>query len=355
MQQLFKITLFIIAVAVVTSWSRSNVCRSSSVSRKFYNSESYKYIIKDSLTTLYGINPSTAAAALENEKVIEFPPTLSDEWELDCYSRPVVNEDGKKLWEILITDSVGDFRFLKAIPSSLVNSRNLRNIIEEVIDLAPVRPRTIRFFRGQMLNMISIALSTLEVEVKPSRQTPNLFMWLAEREKGIYPLMPGYSPQLRQGNILDFEVSQPERLPDLLKAESYAFVALPAEAFWNKEITSENIKKGRLTPMRELPQTGWVHGITLFSRRADSIAAWMQGLEISHLKADLLTRELVLNLDVNLQYIIAPLSEAQKREAQVFEKGRSTSSGYHFLSVQFSPDSEDVEGFWLLREFTGAV
>ena len=43
--------------------------------------------------------------------------------------------------------------------------------------------------------------------------------------------------------------------------------------------------------------------------------------------------------------------EAQKREAQIFEKGKSTQNGYHFLSVQYDPDSDDVEGFWLLREF----
>ena len=33
--------------------------------------------------------------------------TMSTEWELDCYSRPVVMADGKKLWEVLLTDSTG--------------------------------------------------------------------------------------------------------------------------------------------------------------------------------------------------------------------------------------------------------
>ena len=57
-----------------------------------------------------------------------------------------------------------------------------------------------------------------------------------------------------------------DRLPDVLKAESYAFVALPAEAFWDGQVNSENIKRGRLCPTRDLPKTGWVHGITLFSK-----------------------------------------------------------------------------------------
>ena len=43
--------------------------------------------------------------------------------------------------------------------------------------------------------------------------------------------------------------------------------------------------------------------------------------------------------------------DAQKREAQIFEKGKTASLGFHFLSVQSDPDAEDVEGFWLMREF----
>lgn len=38
----------------------------------------------------------------------------------------------------------------------------------------------------------------------------------------------------------------PDRLPDVLKAESYAFVALPAEAFWDGQVNDENIKRGGL-------------------------------------------------------------------------------------------------------------
>ena len=36
---------------------------------------------------------------------------LTDAWELDCYSRPVVGRDGKKLWELLVCDSSGAFRW----------------------------------------------------------------------------------------------------------------------------------------------------------------------------------------------------------------------------------------------------
>lgn len=41
----------------------------------------------------------------------------SDNWELDCYSRPVM-VNGKKLWEVLLTDSTGSFRLCETIPSN---------------------------------------------------------------------------------------------------------------------------------------------------------------------------------------------------------------------------------------------
>lgn len=41
----------------------------------------------------------------------------TDEWEIDCYSRPVMVE-GKKLWEVLITDSSGSFRLIETLPSN---------------------------------------------------------------------------------------------------------------------------------------------------------------------------------------------------------------------------------------------
>ena len=212
-----------------------------------------------------------------------------------------------------------------------------------------------------MFNMITIALGALDVDVKPSRRTHNLFMWLLEREKNIYPSMPGYNPQLRQQTILDFDVSQADRLPDTIKSESYAFTALPSEVFFDGQVNLENIKRGVLCPVKELPksvskdETRWVHGITLFSRRADAVASWMNGLDIAYLKSDLIARELLLNVDISAQFVVAPLMDAQKREAQIFERGKVEANGYHFLSVQFSPESEEVEGFWLLREFPDSI
>ena len=121
--------------------------------------------------------------------------TPTDEWELDCYSRPVV-VNGKKLWEVLLTDSAGSFRFVKTLPSNQVNSKQVRTTIEQFqedfVDQNNLeQPSVIRFFRGAMFNMLNIALTDLDVISRPSRCTFALAQWLEERHRDVYPKMEG--------------------------------------------------------------------------------------------------------------------------------------------------------------------
>ena len=138
----------------------------------------------------------TSPALPEDEELI-FNSNVkpSSDWELDCYSRPVVVAGGKKLWEVLITDSTGSFRYKKVLPSNAVNSKAVRQTVEELIENTPqleVKPTTIRFFRGAMFNMINIALKELDVVGRPSRCTFALSTWLEERHRDVYPKMDGY-------------------------------------------------------------------------------------------------------------------------------------------------------------------
>jgi len=119
--------------------------------------------------------------------------TPTEDWELDCYSRPVMTVGGKKLWEVLITDSSGSFRFCKTLPSNKVNSKELRQTVEDLMEDPNIdtKPSTIRFFRGAMFNMINIALNELDVVGRPSRCTNSIAGWLEERHRDVYPNMEG--------------------------------------------------------------------------------------------------------------------------------------------------------------------
>ena len=61
----------------------------------------------------------------------------SADWELDFYSRPILEADGRKRWELLITstptlsDQDTPFRFIKCCPSGEVNSLWLTQALQD--------------------------------------------------------------------------------------------------------------------------------------------------------------------------------------------------------------------------------
>lgn len=145
---------------------------------------------------------------LRPETTVTPGATVSNEWELDVYSRPVTGADGKKLWELLICDATGSLRHVSPIPSNMVNSREVRKTIEGVIEAAPggSKPTVIRFFRNAMFNMIDIALREVDVAVKPCRTTYAMYQWLEERERDVYPNMLGYKANMKQPGFFDIRV-----------------------------------------------------------------------------------------------------------------------------------------------------
>jgi RNA-binding protein Tab2/Atab2 len=298
---------------------------------------------------------ASSTSSVDYEYTILDENSATDQWELDCYSRPVVLENGKKLWEVLITDSNGSFRYVQQVPSNAVNSKQLRQIVDNVIEMVPtVKPNTIRFFRGAMFNMISIALQELPVTSKPSRCTFALSSWLEDRHENVYTKMVGYNKNmLQQSTSPSFlNVRTPIKLPDALRGEKYAFVALPVAEFLpgSGSVDETNIGVGRLCPLPTgLAADSFVQGIVILTSRAKALASWLAGTEMVGIQADLRKRILTMETDIDTQYLMAKLNDVQRIEAATFEEGKYNTAGLHFVSVQESDDT-DPAGFWLLRE-----
>ena len=300
----------------------------------------------------------STSSTQEEELIVFQDKTPTDQWEMDCYSRPVLL-NGKKLWELLITDSNQSFRYRKQLPSNQVNSKNVRLIIEELIETSTdrVKPTTIRFFRGAMFNMLNIALKELDVVVgKPSRCTFALAQWLEERHRQVYPNMEGYQRNMavnsNSASPSFLDVRTPVKLPDALRGEKYAFVSLPLSEFIHGGVNADNIGMGRLCPVPDnvdYPADAFVQGVVIFTPRATGLASWLAGTELVALKADLRKRVLVMETDIDTQYLMAKLNDVQREEAAALEEGKDALGGLHFVSVQ-EDDESDPAGFWLLRE-----
>eukprot|EP00970_Alexandrium_tamarense_P001330 scaffold139_cov199-Alexandrium_tamarense.AAC.10 len=72
---------------------------------------------------LVGTTSLSSSTLISNSAINDVEETtnwdkVSEEWELDCYSRPVLVDGKKKLWEILMTDSSGNMKVCRALPSN---------------------------------------------------------------------------------------------------------------------------------------------------------------------------------------------------------------------------------------------
>lgn len=288
---------------------------------------------------------------------IPLAPPTSDIWELDFYSRPVVGLDGKKLWELIITDATASFEFVESVPNSLVNSRELRKRIQAVIDNSRTKPTTIRFFRSQMQNMIEIALSGIDASISPSRKTYALYKLLQRREATVYKQMPGYKAQLAQtasaSSYTPINFTLAKRLPDALRCEQFALGNFPLsflQEFYAQADTDDYFGDSCLVDDDSLPSDILIPGLIVFSKRAPALSAWISGIELAFIKVLMERREVVLECGLNSVYRFAQILDTLKDDVRSFQKMKDAAGGLHFLAVQKSADADEVEGLWLMCE-----
>ncbi len=279
-------------------------------------------------------------------------------WEIDFYSRPILDEQGKKIWEILVCESPTKidtpvdslFRYAEYCPSGEVNSVRLKGVLEKAIAHAARSPSKIRFFRQAMNNMINKACSDLGIPAQLSRRTYALNQWLEQRSTEVYPQHPGFQPGANP--TVSFTETPPQPLPDALRGQKWAFVTLDASAL--NEMNEWAIDFGEAFPLSlvGLNFEARVPGVVIFSSRAVPMAAWMSGLELAFLKMDDgPPSRLLLETGVSDRWNLASLSNAGlQAEARNFEMAKQQSQGVHFLAIQTSPEAETFAGFWLLRE-----
>ena len=158
-------------------------------------------------------------------------------WEIDFYSRPILDDNQKKLWELLVCDTQRSFEFCKYCAGAQANARWLQAALTEAMDAwrqaqqlpAPASPTKIRFFRRQMNSIITRACAALSIPAQPSKRTFAIYQWLQERTQTVYPQHPGFQPTMAPPP--QYEPVQPRPLPDALVGQGWSVATLPAHAF----------------------------------------------------------------------------------------------------------------------------
>jgi len=285
------------------------------------------------------------------------PQVKTSDWELDFYSRPILEPDGKKRWELLITTSeilngIEPFRWEKKCPAGEVNSIWLTEALKEALSDAGNKgwstPLRLRCWRTSMKTMITKAADRIGIEVVPSRRTFSLLDWLAHREKDIYPNEEGYisgpiaPPPAR---ILN----QPEPLPEAVRGDAWSFSLLPLGTLC--EANEWPIEFSGLLPIeKKYDLSIQIPGLRLFSKsRALALAGWLGGLEPVKLVIE--GNQLLLEAGQDDRWLVTDMPEEASKEAkQAFINSRENAGGIQFVSVQTTPEEEKFAGFWMLRE-----
>lgn len=278
-------------------------------------------------------------------------------WEIDFYSRPLVDERQKKVWELLICESPATtdrstedlFRFARYCPSDRVNSLWLAESLQAAMLEAKQSPRRIRFFRRQMNNMITKACKDIGIPAAASRRTIALHQWIEDRMEHFYPQQPNY--QAANTASVQMFSDPPQPLPEALLGEKWTFVSLVASQF--DDMNDWQIGFGEAFPLRMVGVTPdmQVPGLILYSPRSVPMAAWMSGLEIVAVRYQPAPKStLLLETGASESWILARLEGATQQEAARFEASKQQAKGVHFIAIQSSPDVEEFAGFWLLYE-----
>lgn len=265
-------------------------------------------------------------------------------WELDFYSRPVLDEDGKKIWELLICDRQRQKEWAQVCPPHQVNSDWIAQQLTQVMQEWGQTPQKVRFYRPAMHNMLIRGCNLAQVNGTASRRLAVMPQWLQERMTQVYPTWTNF-----QGEVPDplpLALNQPpalKPLPDALRGDRWIFAFLAQTELAN--VSSWSIDFGELLPIDLDPTVETIPGVIIFSSRAQAIGAWMSGIDPVSLECQ--QDQLVLYANADALWSISRIKDQQS--AQKFQLLKSQAGGLHFLGLQTHPEQESLSGFWLLR------
>ncbi len=275
-------------------------------------------------------------------------------WEVDLYRRPLQDEVGQPVWELLVCDTAFVFTYGATIPQSQVNTQWIQTQLQIALDKAPERPDIIRVFRPQAFSLLQVAAQSLDLVVQAKRYTPTLKQWLVQRSKW-YPTQPNY---VANGvyDPLAIESPVPNPIPEYLWGEQWRFGSLSAQNF------QENLRHEPI-PVQAVPEDWLPLHVGLSSqtmipglivdagRRAMALAQWLQTQAPAFLSyVPGAPDGMVMAAGLVERWILLTFEDPEVRAAALsFTQRLQQAQGLHFLLVRPDDSGMTFTGLWLLR------
>ena len=280
------------------------------------------------------------------------------DWELDFYSRPIIEANGKKRWELIITSTQNfntDDLFIwnKICPANEVNSIWLTNALNEALNDAREKgwskPSKIRFWRSSMKSIIKKSLEAINVEALISRRTYDLIDRIEFLEREVYPNEKGYVRGILAPTFTSNLPNTPQPLPEAVRGDALTISEISISEL--KSAHDWPIEFGDIFPIKaNTRDTISVPGLRMFSKdRALALAAWFSSLE--PVKLIISKNQLILEASEDDKWLVTDLPEKEANALkEKFLSNKRKYSGYQFISIQSTPYEEKFAGFWILRD-----
>lgn len=274
-------------------------------------------------------------------------------WQADFYRRPLQDEVGQPLWELLICDPQLNFRYQAFCPQRDATAAWLAGQIQKAIAIAPTPPQRLQVFRPQSLSLLETASQKLSLAVEPTRHTPALKQWLQEQAR-LYPQQPHYNHQPYEPTQI--EQPPPNPLPENLWGEQWRFAAIAAgdleRSFIHEPIPFLSLSPDRLPLQLGIASTTLIPGVVVYGgRRSWSLAEWIQDANPMTLHYIVGSPDgLVLEAGLCDRWILATFEDPDAiAAARTYTQRQQDSHGLHFLLVQPDESGMTYTGLWLLQ------
>jgi len=273
-------------------------------------------------------------------------------WQVDFYRRPLQDEAGQPLWELVVCEAAGgNFGGLALCPQREVNAAWVAQQLQYMA--GKTLPEKLVVFRPQSLSLLGEAAQRLGIAVEATRHVPALKTFLQARAAD-YPEMSGYTGQAY--DPLALEQPPPVPVPEALWGDRWRFGAIAAAdlepAFAHKPIPIRSMPKSLLPVDLGLASSLPIPGVIIDGGRVSMrLAQWLASVQpafLQYIPGD--PDGLILEAGLVDRWVLATFEDNEvKAAAKTFQERQMAAQGLHFLLVQPDDSGITYSGFWLLQ------
>ena len=273
-------------------------------------------------------------------------------WQADFYRRPLQDEAGHSLWELVICDADRSFTAYAFCSQPQADAAWITHQLQQWIE-ASGKPDRLQVFRPQAASLLASACEPLEIKVEPTRRTAALKQYLRQRAKE-YLQLPNYSNQSYEPIKLDKPAPLP--LPENLWGDQWRFASIAAadliSAFEHRPIPIREVPEFLLPINLQIPSTAPIPGVIIDGgKKSMQLAKWLQRsrpVSLNYIPGQ--PDGLILEAGLVERWVLTTFEDADViAAARSFREKQTVAKGLHFLLVQPDNSGMTYTGFWLLQ------